>query len=391
MLHEEIERLPRSYRSAIAACYLEGKSHSQAAAQLCLSESTIRGRLARARKLLDRRLTLRDASPAIAFFAIGGANATGGAMPRGMVRATARAAFCFLSRRQAVQGVVSVAHPGLANGELLAMWLYRLKTFAAVIAAIGTLTTAGVLLTQPTVRAQPQRDFDAAGPEISPASSQPVSVTDATEADRIRPDELGAEAEQGGAATVDPELAKLALGSIVRTISLSKDCMVLSYLPDWDHGDVDNIGFGNNDGGIRTMIDWPAIPADEAAVPDHRFVIAMYSRETISHPPAGPIHAFEITDEWPERVSWRNRPSYDPDPVATYKFEPGTGWKLFDITPLVRAQAKAGRKGHGVMLRFVSEELTGPNHSDYKCVSREGAKEWKGRRPLLLIVKAAKP
>ncbi len=271
------------------------------------------------------------------------------------------------------------------------MWFYRLKTAAAVIVALGTLTTAGVLLTQPTVRAQPQRSVDAAQPAISPAALQPVAATDGTQTDNSRTEAAKAEAEQDAAAAIEPGLAKLAPGSIVRTILVSKDCMILSYLPDWDHGDVDNIGVGNNDGGNRTMIDWPAIPADEAASPDHRFVIAMYSRETISNPPAGPIHAFEITDEWPERVSWRNRPSYDPEPVAVYKFEPGAGWKLFDITPLIRAQAKAGRNGHGVMFRFVSEELSGPKHSDYKFVSREGEKEWEGRRPVLLIVKGAKP
>ena len=40
--------------------------------------------------------------------------------------------------------------------------------------------------------------------------------------------------------------------------------MVLAYLPDWNFGNVDNLGIGNNDGGVRTLIDWPAIPADEA-------------------------------------------------------------------------------------------------------------------------------
>ena len=140
------------------------------------------------------------------------------------------------------------------------------------------------------------------------------------------------------------------------------------------------------------LIDWsPAINSDEAVLPDHRFVVAVYSRETVSNPPAGPIHAFEITKDWKERVSWTNRPSYDPEPAATYKFEPGTGWKLFDITPLVQAQAKAGRKGHGVLFRFLSEDLSSAKHSDYRCVSREGSGEWEGRRPVLLVLKGAKP
>ena len=167
--------------------------------------------------------------------------------------------------------------------------------------------------------------------------------------------------------------------------------MILSYMPHWDRGDVDNIGLGNNNGGNRALLDWPAIPAEQAADPEHQFLLALYSRTTISHQPAGSIHAFEITEDWPERVSWETQPKYDPDPVATYKFKPEPGWKVFDITPLVRAQANAGRKGHGVLLRFLSEDFSSADHSDYKCVSREGTGEWENRRPLLLIVKVAKP
>ena len=59
VFHEEIDRLPRPYRAAVVVCYLEGMTQAQAAQQLRLAESTIRGRLARARKLLGQRLTRR--------------------------------------------------------------------------------------------------------------------------------------------------------------------------------------------------------------------------------------------------------------------------------------------------------------------------------------------
>lgn len=392
ILHEEIDRLPRSYRTAISACYLEGKSQSQAAAQLRLSESTIRGRLSRARKLLDRRLTLRKVSPAYALFTVGAVIARGEVMPRDMVQATARAALDFLNQGQAGSCAVSLRVRALANGELFTMSLYRLKAAAAVILVLGTLASAGALVAQPTARAQPQRTVDASPSpnEILPDESGPDSVTDSSSVTAALAQESEGEAEEAGDVKIDPELAKLAAGSVVRAAPISKDCMILAYLPEWAHGDVDNIGLGNNDGGNRALLEWPAVPAKQAALEDHRFMIALYSRETISHPPAGPIHAFEIKDEWRERTAWTNRPSYEPDPVATYKFEPGIGWKLFDITPLVRAQAKAKRKGHGVMLRFLSEDLSGPMHSDYKCVSREATGEWEARRPVLLVVKVEK-
>ena len=92
----------------------------------------------------------------------------------------------------------------------------------------------------------------------------------------------------------------------------------------------------------------------------------------------------------PRSNSWSIQPQYDPEPAATYKFEPGEGWKLFDITPLVRDQAKARRKGHGILLRFLSEDFKPPTGSGYDLVSREGAGEWASRRPMLLVVKDAK-
>ena len=46
-LHEEIDRLPGAYRAAVIVCYLEGMTQAEAAMRLQLTESTIRGRLAR--------------------------------------------------------------------------------------------------------------------------------------------------------------------------------------------------------------------------------------------------------------------------------------------------------------------------------------------------------
>jgi len=191
---------------------------------------------------------------------------------------------------------------------------------------------------------------------------------------------------------VDPDLAKAALGPIDRAVPLSKDCLILAYLPNQNLGGVDNFALANNDGGCRCLIGWPNIPPDEAASPERRFVIALYSRKTTSQPPAGPIHAFELLEGWNEFSSWKAQPRYNPEPVATYKFEPGDGWKLFDVTPLVRDQAKAGRNSHGILLRFLSEDFSGQreNWSGYDFVSREGAGEWVSRRPVLLVVKGSK-
>ena len=58
-LHEEVARLPERFRLPVVLCYLEGKTHAQAALELRWREATLRRRLADARDLLRSRLTRR--------------------------------------------------------------------------------------------------------------------------------------------------------------------------------------------------------------------------------------------------------------------------------------------------------------------------------------------
>jgi RNA polymerase sigma factor (sigma-70 family) len=59
VLDEEIERLPDKYRMPLVLCYLADKTHEQAAVELGWPKSSVTARLARARELLQRRLTRR--------------------------------------------------------------------------------------------------------------------------------------------------------------------------------------------------------------------------------------------------------------------------------------------------------------------------------------------
>src|SRR5262249_4691961 len=57
--HEELSRLPDTFRLPLVLCYLEGRSHKEAAGQLGWSKGTFRGRLDRGRERLRRRLAAR--------------------------------------------------------------------------------------------------------------------------------------------------------------------------------------------------------------------------------------------------------------------------------------------------------------------------------------------
>ncbi len=69
VVQEEVRRLPENYRAVVALCYWEGLTQEQAAAQLGCPLGTVRSRMARARKILHRRLTRRGVAPLAAIVA----------------------------------------------------------------------------------------------------------------------------------------------------------------------------------------------------------------------------------------------------------------------------------------------------------------------------------
>jgi RNA polymerase sigma factor (sigma-70 family) len=59
LIHDELNRLPATYRAAVVLCLLQGQTHEAAAQQLGWPLGTVKGRLARAKDLLRSRLVRR--------------------------------------------------------------------------------------------------------------------------------------------------------------------------------------------------------------------------------------------------------------------------------------------------------------------------------------------
>jgi RNA polymerase sigma factor (sigma-70 family) len=150
----ELSRLPEKYRAPLILCYLEGRTHEQAAAELGWPVGTVRSRMAKARALLEPRLTRRglDASACLAFLRPGFlASSLTSTVPSSLVQATVFAASRFVGvATLAVGGAASLTSTSwpataLAQGVLAAMMISQLKWIGVGATAFGLIAaTAGM-------------------------------------------------------------------------------------------------------------------------------------------------------------------------------------------------------------------------------------------------------
>src|SRR5262249_20276407 len=132
VLDEEIHRLPEKYRVPVVLCYLEGKTHEQAARELAWPKSSLSARLGRARQLLHQRPTRRGVAPSAGFLGVPPRAEASAAVPALLPLATVHLAV------RAVTGKVAAASaPAVALADSVGKGLPATKLLLAAGLVLG--------------------------------------------------------------------------------------------------------------------------------------------------------------------------------------------------------------------------------------------------------------
>jgi RNA polymerase sigma factor (sigma-70 family) len=216
-LHEELERLPKKYRWPLILCYLQDKTHEEAARELGWPVGSMSWYLGRGRELLRKRLERRGltvASPALVAMMVTRSPA---ALPAALLEATFQAALLVASGKAAVGGALSVSVAGLTRSACLAMTMARLKIAGIALMAAGMLTTGIVVMAVHRDAALPQLpgDPDSKSDEVAHARETPTAnqpVLDGPDTDPLPP---GAVARLGS--------TRMRPGHVVGSLAFSPD------------------------------------------------------------------------------------------------------------------------------------------------------------------------
>jgi RNA polymerase sigma factor (sigma-70 family) len=180
ILHEELDQLPDQYRLPLILCYLEGMSRDEAAQQLGVTTDTLRGRLARGRDQLRKRLMKRGITLSVGLLGVAANSVRAARLPEHLLRATLEAV---VSGRIPAKVAVLLhgATPSLTAGKFklaaVAVLVVGLISGGVGLSMHGTAPTAELLAQQPppsTKKAEKEAPEKGNTPD---ADNKPVAVS----------------------------------------------------------------------------------------------------------------------------------------------------------------------------------------------------------------------
>jgi hypothetical protein len=189
LVHEEVLRLPHKYRSPVILCYYEDLTHEEAARKLAWPKGTIAGRLARARKLLGKRLARRGVALALALTAVSAKSLQASTAIRAALVQMAFRNCLLVAGGEATAGKISAHVAALSKGVLQEMFWSKTKVIAALVLSVGLVAGGIGLLSgkQPTGKAETTVKNDARIQDNKVADSEGSQ----TDANRDRPEPKG--------------------------------------------------------------------------------------------------------------------------------------------------------------------------------------------------------
>jgi RNA polymerase sigma factor (sigma-70 family) len=145
VLDEELNQLPAKYRVVLVLCYLEGKTHQEAARQLGWPSGSLSRRMNRARELLRRRLTRRGiALSSVLLFGLLSREAVAASVSSTLVATTARAAVYFGAGRLAAHLGASTKAITLAEEVLGSLGRFKWAGAWSLLLYFCLVVTGGV-------------------------------------------------------------------------------------------------------------------------------------------------------------------------------------------------------------------------------------------------------
>jgi RNA polymerase sigma factor (sigma-70 family) len=179
-LDEEINRLPKQFRGPLLLCYCEDKSRDEAAQELGVSLSQLRGRLARGRELLRTRLTRRGITLSAAMFcAVLGQKAAFAALAPALAASLVKAATPVGTSTAIVpRGAISAEAAALANGILRWRTITTMRILTMLLLALCTVCLGAGLIPY-------QADLPQHQPEAKPSPRKGMSDQPPPPGDRV--------------------------------------------------------------------------------------------------------------------------------------------------------------------------------------------------------------